>query len=292
VEFALNLTIAAIKLVIGGLARNLTIVSDAFHGLTDAANNVIGWVGVRLSHRPPDRDHPYGHRKIEALLALGIGVVMVLASWEIVRRVIGRVFIEDAPDPAPFDPLFAGALAATFFANLFVSRWEMRVGRRHQSAFLIADATHTRTHMAMDLLAIVSLSFSSRMPWLDSVLALVVVGYLLRSGWIILRENTNILIDATRLDPEPVRRVVEAVPGVANSHAVRSHGMPDEIYLDLHIVIDPRLTAREAQRIEDDVRQAIFDNFPQVVEVSIHHQTQPRESDAPQPVRRADGGEA
>lgn len=274
-EFAVNIAVAAVKIAVGSLARNLTVISDGLHGLLDGLNNVFGLIGLRFSYRPADEEHPYGHRKVEALMALAVGAVMALASWEILRAVAARWFSDGAPPPHRFDPMFAGAIVATFIANIAISQYEIRQGRKLKSPFLVADATHTRSHVAMDVLALISLVFAGTYSWVDSALALVVVAFILRAGWTIVRDNTTILIDTVQIDSEPIRRTAESVAGVENCHAVRSHGMPDDVHLDLHIVIEPGLSAEAAQEIESSVRKALFERFSQVTNVSIHHQTHP-----------------
>src|SRR4029077_8895630 len=106
----------------------------------------------------------------------------------------------------------------------------------------------------------------------------------LRSGWHVISKNLHLLTDAAQMDPHPVRMIAENVAGVKNAHAIRSHGMPDEIHLDLHIVIPPDVTARRAQEIEDQVREALLKEFPQIAEVAIHHQVHPPVTE--QPLRR------
>ncbi len=273
VEGVANLLVAACKITIGALASNLTVLSDGMHGLLDAANNVAGYFGLKFSYRPPDADHPYGHRKVEALLALGIGAVMALTSWEILQAVARRFLSETPFLPKPFNPLFVIVLFATLAVNAAVVSYQLRMGRKLKSAFLIADAGHTKTHMALDVMAIASLVLASRFAWIDPVLSLVVVGYILRMGFHIVWENAMILTDTEILDPKVVKQAVESIPDVLNCHAIRSHGMPDDINLDLHIVISPDLTAGDASEIETRVRKALFEKFAEVTEVAIHHQT-------------------
>lgn len=282
ITLALNLVVSATKIVIGQLSHNLTITADGFHSLVDASNNLMGLIGLYYSYRPPDANHPYGHRKIEAILALLVGGALALISWEILQSVFMRwIGWSEAPEPAAFDPIYALVLIGAFVINAIVASYEARQGRRHNSAFLIADSLHTRSDMAVTVLSLASLGFASRLPWLDGVLSLIVVSFIVHAGWTIIRDNALILTDAIRMDPEPIRRVAESVDGVENCHAIRSHGMPDDIHLDLHILVGPDLTAAETYEIETAVRKALFLQFPQVTEVAIHHQTRPPRTERP-----------
>lgn len=280
----LNLLNCLIKFTVGFAGNNLTIISDAVHGLLDAGNNVIGMLTTRLAWRPPDANHPYGHRKYEALAALAIGGLMGLTSWEILRT-IGAKHLFGDPGPSPrFTLLFMILLVVSLVLNVFITIYERRRGRALKSPLLLADAAHTRVDIYVTLFSVLSLAVAPLIPWVDGLLAAVVVGFILYTGWTVVRDNVLLLTDAVQLDPEPIRREVEAIEEVENCHAVRSHGMPDEVHLDLHIVIPPDLTAQQAQEIEARVRERLLSHFPEVAEVSIHHQTHPPRTE--QPIRR------
>jgi cation diffusion facilitator family transporter len=283
ITMALNLVNALLKLTVGALSGNLTVISDSVHGFLDASNNVVGLIALKASWRPPDENHPYGHRKYEALASLAIGGLMTLTSWEILRAVIARLS-RDAELPAHRGQLawlWIAMVLAGLAINVAISIYEARRGRRLRSQFLLADAAHTRVDVFVTALAIASLLLAPRWPWLDGLLSLVIVGFILRTGWSVIRDNALLLTDAARLDPEPIRQIVESVENVQNCHAIRTHGMPDEVHLDLHIVVAPDLTAHAANVIEMRVREALQRNFPEIREVAIHHQTRLPQSAKP-----------
>ena len=268
----LNLLSASLKLTVGLLSRNLTVVSDAIHSYLDAANNVLGILALKASWRPPDANHPYGHRKYEAVAALAIGGLMGLTSWEVIKAVARR-YLDPAPPIPLIDPIFIGLVVAGGAISLGISIYEKRRGRALGSPFLIADAAHTRADVAVTGLSLASLTMAPWLPWLDGVLALGIVAYIMWTAFDIVRANTLVLTDAVAIDEAPIRRVAESVRGVRNCHAIRSHGMPDQVHLDLHIVVAPELTASQTHQIEMAVHRRLLAAFPQVAEVSIHHQT-------------------
>jgi len=274
VTLVLNLLSATLKLLVSVLSRNLTVFSDAMHGYVDAANNVMGIVAITVSWRPPDANHPYGHRKFEAMAALGIAALMTLTSWEIARAVLHRWLTHERRDL----PINSAAFLLTVFfgllINIFVSQYELRRGRRLGSTFLVADAMHTRSDILVTLVSLSSLLFAPAYPLADTVFSLVVIGFILHTGWAVLRDNVLLLTDAVQMDPVPIRQVCESIEGVINCHAIRSRGMPDAIQLDLHIVVPPEVTAAQTHDIEARVRAALYEAFPQIADVAIHHQTE------------------
>ncbi|MET0165417.1 MAG: cation diffusion facilitator family transporter, partial [Vicinamibacterales bacterium] len=98
---ALNVGVALAKLAFGYATGAISIVSDGFHSLTDGASNVMGIVAMRAARKPPDEDHPYGHRKYETLAAAGIFVFLLLVVIEVVQGALGRLRGGDAPDVTP-----------------------------------------------------------------------------------------------------------------------------------------------------------------------------------------------
>ncbi|MCL5270219.1 MAG: cation diffusion facilitator family transporter [bacterium] len=286
---ALNLANAGLKLVVGLLSANLTVVSDAVHGFLDASNNVMGLLIMRVSWRPPDARHPYGHRKAEALAALGIGALMVLISWEILKKIAARLTGHAVIHLPAVTTLWLVMVGIGLAINIFIAIYEERRGRRLSSMILLADAAYTRSDIMVSLLSLASLALERRLPWLDPVLSAVVVLFILYNAGHVVRDNVLLLTDSAQLDTEPIRRLVESIVGVENCHAIRTHGMPDEVHLDLHIVVAPQLNARNVYDIETRVRNELMRAFPQIWEVAIHHQTHAPRSN--EPLRRRTAGE-
>lgn len=286
---ALNWGVALIKVIIGILSERTTVVADGFHSLLDGANNLVAIVAIRLAARPPDAEHPYGHRKFENLAAMAIGGLVMLLAWETLKQVIAQFYAgfrsDQTPDaaasPGTVDWLFVGAIAGSLLVNFGVSTYERRVGRRLNSPLLTADAAHTRSDATVTAMGLFSLLTGGLAWWIDPLLATGVVVFLLRAAWDILNDSLLALTDRQRLDPESVRDVVERVEGVLNAHAIRSHGPANDIHLDLHIVVGETLTARETAEIEGRVKLALQKAFPEVTHIAIEHQTHSHDEDRP-----------
>jgi len=286
ITLSLNLCIAALKIVIGLLSSSMTVLADGFHAVVDAINNVLGIVALSIAAKPADEDHPYGHQKFENLAAMLIGGFIVLVGWQFAREVISRVTSywrggADSQTGPHFEWTYLAVLVLTLCANIAISTYEYRIGKKLQSTFLVADSLHTRSDILVTLLGTASLILGHFYWWLDIMLAMVVVGFIFYAGWSILRENMDVFTDRVRLDPLEVRNVVDKVPGVLNTHAIRSHGTATSVHLDLHIVIPDTASAKEAEAIEEAVRDALLERFPNISFVSIHHQTHSHDDSVP-----------
>lgn len=284
----LNLAVAFGKIVAGLAAGSLTVLADGFHSLLDGTNNIVALVALRFAMMPADEDHPYGHRKFEHVAAIGIGAMVALLFWETVRQALGRLSAAwhgtgtASSGPHHFDTLAAVVLALTLVINIGVATWERREGKRLQSPILTADSTHTFSDTFITTLSFLSLALAGRLPLADPILSIGVSIFLLHAAWSILRDNIATMTDRSRLDPEEVRGIAEAIPGVSGAHAIRSHGMENDIHLDLHIVVPSELSAGDVTRIEDAVADALQERFPAVTLVNVRHEVE--EPEAAEPV--------
>lgn len=247
----LNLLVATAKLLVGWLSSSISMVADGFHSLTDSASNVVGLVGLAVAGRPPDEDHPYGHRKFETLAALMIGALLALTAWEVLKSCVERLREGGTPEATP---LTFWVMGITLMINLGVSTWERREGGRLQSDLLKADAAHTRSDVYASIAVIVSL-VAARLgfPQLDVLTAVVITLIIARAAFQILKENGMLLADTAMLPAERVASVATQVPGVVSVHKIRSRATSRGGYADLHVQVDGNLPLEQAHRIGHDV---------------------------------------
>jgi cation diffusion facilitator family transporter len=251
------------------------MISDGFHSLTDSAANIMGLVGTRASRKPPDQDHPYGHRKFETLAAAGIFVFLLLAVVEVARTAMTRLSTGAAPEVSAWS---FGVMLATIVVNLGVVRYERGEGRRLDSELLLADAMHTKSDVLTSCAVLVSLAaVRGGFPLLDPIGGLVIAAFIARTGWQVARETSHILADRAALAEEEIRRVVLSVPEVVGCHRIRSRGSADHIFLDLHVWFGGDTTLHEAHRLSHVVKDRLLDTYPQIKDAIIHIEPPPSE---------------
>ena len=170
----------------------------------------MGLIGLRIARKPPDADHPYGHRKFETLAAAGIFVFLLLVVIEVVQTAFSRFSSGETPHVTG---LTFAVMIGTLAVNLLVVKYEAGQGRALKSELLLADAAHTQSDVwtscaVLASLAAVKLGF----PAIDSVGAVVIAVFIARTGLHIGMETSGILADRVVLDEEQIRRVVMSVP--------------------------------------------------------------------------------
>jgi cation diffusion facilitator family transporter len=261
------------KLVLGYSTGAVSIISDGFHSLTDAAANVMGIVGLRASLKPPDEDHPYGHRKYETLAAAGIFVSLVLVVIEVVRAALSRLGGGAAPQVTA---LSFGVMLMTLVINLVVVRYEGREGKRLSSELLQADALATRSDVLTSCTVLVTLlAVWLGYPILDAIGGLVIACFIARTGWEIGRSTSSVLADRAVLAEDEIRRVVMETPGVVGCHHIRSRGSADHTFLDLHAWFPADMPLHEAHRLSHIVKDKLMARYPQIADAIIHIEPPP-----------------
>lgn len=285
ITLAFNVTVAVAKLGYGTWTNALALRADGFHSLTDSSNNLVGLVGVWLSSRPPDPEHPYGHHKMEVLAASVVGASLLLMAWEVLSGAYER--FQSGGSPSRVDVGTALVLIITLVVNGGVARYEARRGRELDSAFLLSDAAHTRS----DILVTVGVMIGTALvylgqPWADPVAALCVAVFIVIAGVQVLGQNLSYLLDAAQVDVAVVQRLACSVAGVASAHKVRTRGAPGAIHVDLHIQIAPHLDVVQAHRVTHWVIDSVKQGITGVLDVVVH--TEPARAGEPYPPLPAD----
>ena len=269
----LNLAVAIAKIALGYYTGAVSILSDGFHSLTDSASNVVALVGVSVARRPPDANHPYGHRKYETMASLGILVFLVIVLVEVLSAAADRLVNGGTPRVFPEG---IALMTATLIVNLFVVSYELREGRRLNSEVLRADAKHTRSDVLTTgavLGALLGVSWGY--PLLDPMAALLVAGFIGHACWSIAQEASRILSDEIVIAEREVREVVQSVPGVIGCEKIRTRGSADYAFLDLHLWLDGNMPLKDAHFASHVVKDRLMTKFPQLADVVIHIEPPP-----------------
>ena len=269
----LNLAVAIVKIVLGSVTGAVSILSDGFHSLTDAASNVVALVGVSVARRPPDANHPYGHRKYETIASFAILVFLAVVLLQVLSAAYDRLVNGGTPRVFPEG---IGVMSATLVVNILVVRYELREGARLNSEVLRADAKHTRSDVLTSVAVLAALlGVWSGYPLLDPLAAIVVSGFIGYAGWQIAQETSRILSDEIVIAEDDVREVVRSVPDVLGCHQIRTRGPADHIFMDLHIWLDGKTSLESAHSTSHVVKDRLMTRFPHLADVVIHIEPPP-----------------
>jgi cation diffusion facilitator family transporter len=270
ITLGLNLLVMGLKAWVGWVTGSLSLVADALHSVTDSANNVLGLFASRLALPDPDRDHPYGHQKYEAVGALGIAAFLGIACFEILQGAIERL-LKPSGTGVKISETELWVLLAVLGVNIFVAFYERSVGRRVQSPLLLADAQHTMSDIWVTISVLAGLLgiWIGGWQWLDVVLAFPVALMVFSSGWSVLRENLPWLVDEVAIAPEAIHAIAMQVPGVVNCHEIASRGVVGrQVFIEMHLIVGAQ-DVETAHKITEAIEERLAERYAPV-RVMIH----------------------
>ncbi len=271
ITMLLNFIAMAIKIAAGLATGALSVVADGLDSLFDGLSNLVGLAGLYAASKPPDADHPYGHRKFETVAALSISFLLFLTCWQLLETAWERYTQDSSP---VVNIWIVIAMLVSMLIQAGTSFYELRAGRRLKSEVLVADAMHTRASVLVSFsvmlgLALVRLGF----PKADPILAAFVAVMIAKIGIDILRETLPVLVDQASVDPNLIADVVGKIGGVESFHRVRSRGAGGSAAVDLHVRISPDKTVQEADAIAHEVRRQLL-ALQEVNDVTVHMEAQ------------------
>ena len=272
VGLLVNLFLAAIKFIAGIYGRSQALVADAIHSLTDLTTDIAVIAGSHYWSRPPDENHPYGHRRLETLVTVFIGWVLIAAGIGIGWKAISALQEKHAAAPG-WIAVFAALVSIVCKESIY--RWTAATGRRVKSPALAANAWHHRTDALSSLPVLIAVAGARAFPswsFLDRVGAVIVSIFILHASIKIIWPGLSELIDVGA--PTDTRRKIRDIAlkntGVLQVHDIRTRYISTSIHVDLHIVVEGLITVREGHDIADDVRARIIDAIPEVLDVIVH----------------------
>jgi cation diffusion facilitator family transporter len=279
---ALNSLVAAIalttmKLVVGLLTGSLGILAEAAHSGLDLVAAAMTFLAVRISGRPPDRTHLYGHGKVENLSALGETILLLITCawiiWEATRRLLYHTVEIDVTVWS-----FA-VMIISIVIDVSRSRMLARAAEKHNSQALEADALHFRTDIwssSVVILGLICVKVGQWFPaleWLHNADALAALGVSLLVIWVswrLGRRTVEALLDTAPAGMEErILEAVEAVPGVRNCHAIRARYSGPVLFIDLHVLVDGKQTLFEAHALTETIEGVIHEIVPSA-DVTVH----------------------
>lgn len=265
-----NLAVAITKIILGMSIKATSVLADGFHSLTDGSSNIIGLIGINFAMKPVDEDHPYGHSKYEMLGSLVIVAMLGFLSFQILLEVYQKFLNPVTPT---VDPISLVIMVGTLIINLFVTVYEKRVGTKLNSTILVSDAMHTRSDVFVTLGVITSMGliYLGFPIWIDALVSLIVVFFILKAAFEIFKDSSDILLDAKVVDEQEILLILNSLPEIKGIHHIRSRGTLQNLFIDMHVLTDDYLTVKEAHALSHVIEASIQQHFSgSLVQVISH----------------------
>jgi len=274
VGLGVNLLLAGIKFAGGVLGRSQAVVADAVHSLSDMTTDIAIVVGSHYWGRPPDKVHPHGHRRIETLITLSIGVALLLVACGMLLQAV-RSLSRGVGGYVPGNVALAAA-AISVLVKEWLYRWTVKAGRGLKSMPILANAWHHRSDALSSLpvvLAVGVCRLSPRLAYLDQVGAILVSVFVFHAAAKVTLPALGKLVDAGA--PEKTRREIERVvldtERVQRTHRIRTRYVGCcSLAVDLHIEVEGEMSVRDGHDISELVKHRLMAANDEIVDVVVH----------------------
>jgi cation diffusion facilitator family transporter len=269
--------LAAGKTVVGISSGSLAILSEAAHSLIDLGATVMTYFAVRISGKPADAEHHYGHGKVESIAALAETALLFVLSgvviWEAVQRLIGG-----HPHAVEAGAAAFVVIAISIVVDFFRARLLYRVAGETSSEALEADALHFGSDMWSSIAVLLGLAgVAFGLQWADSAAAMVVAVFVCLAGWRLGRRTIETLTDTAPAGAaESLRNIAARVRGVVAIESVRARPVGDKLFVEIGVAVSRTLPLDRVTRLKDDIVRGIRAEMPKA-EVSVT--TEPRALD-------------
>ena len=265
IEGLANLLVLIAKTIVGLSTGSMGILADAIHSLTDLTNNIIAWIVIHFSSLPADREHPYGHRKLETLAVFILASILVVIAFELAINAINKEYTEVVS--SSFEIFI---MLCVLIINIVVTNWQHMWAKRLDSDILHADATHTFADVLITSTVIAGWQLSAiGYAWVDRLCALGVSLLIFYLAYRLFRRAIPVLIDEYAIDPVDLSNIIKTVSGVKKVYRVRSRWIGKTRAIDLIISVDSTLSTEESHAIADTIESLIENHFGET-DISIH----------------------
>jgi cation diffusion facilitator family transporter len=260
--------LSALKLLVGYLADSEALKADGFNNVADIAAALAVWIGLKISQRPPDQDHPYGHWKSEAVSSLVASLMIVAVGVQVLYQAGSTVFAGNGRSPDPIAAWTGLLCAAVMF---LVYRYNVRLAGQVNSQAVKAVAKDNLSDVWVSLGAVAGIVGARfHLPWLDPAVAVGIGLFICKTGWDIFRETAHALTDG--FDEEKLRSYEETVlsiKGVKGVKDIRARNYGNLTVVDLVLLVGPSLGITDAHHISSEVEKALMETHG-VYQVHVH----------------------
>lgn len=257
-----NLLLFIGKIAVGWLSGSLAIMGDAFNNLSDAGSSVVTLVGAKLSSTPPDKEHPFGHGRMEYLAAMMVAALILMAGLELLTSSVGKII---EPVAVIFRPVSIAVLSVSVLVKLWMSLFYRRIGNRISSATIGAAAIDSRNDVICTLLVLICTVVEWQTGFgIDGYAGVLMALFVMWSGFGVIRETISPLLGQAP-DPELVKNIEETVlsyDGVIGIHDLMVHNYgPGRCIVSLHAEVPCHADLLQSHDLIDRVEQEIGEKF-------------------------------
>ncbi len=268
----LNAVLTVLKIIIGYLGNSSSVIADGVHSLSDCSTDIAVIIGVKYWNKAPDDDHPYGHRRIEAMISTFIGLALATVGIFLIYGAIVKLHNKEYMIPE-WTTFWIAIIS--ILAKEILYRWTVKKADSLKSTALKANAWHHRSDAISSIpvaLAIGVTKYDPSWAMLDPIASVGVSFFILQAAYMIAQPSLYELADAGASEAalEKIKGIVTSVEGVQSVHCIRSRYHGNGLHVDLHIQVNPNITVKEGHAIAGHAKRHLLEDGPEIVDVLVH----------------------
>lgn len=267
-----NLLLSAGKLFVGIFANSGAMISDAVHSASDVFSTIIVMIGVKISGKDSDNDHPYGHERLECVAAIILATVLAATGIGIGYGAVVKIMAGDYNVEMPGILALVAAVVSILVKELMF--WYTRYyAKQIDSSALMADAWHHRSDSLSSIGALIGI-IGARLGFgiMEPLASVVICIFIEKAAYDIFMDAVNKMVDKSCDDEtmEKIKACAMNIPGVENIDLLRTRVFGNKIYVDMEIAADGNKTLDETHAVAERVHDAIEQEFPKVKHIMVH----------------------
>lgn len=268
---AINALLAITKIFFGILGHSQALIADGIHSFSDLISDTLVYIAARASTLDPDKEHPYGHQRIETLSTIVMALILLGIAFSIGFEAIHRLLHHTLLFKPTLSVLIVAALS--IIANEILFYYSKNAGEKINSALLISNAWHKRTDSFISFIVLLSiLGGFIGWRWLDPIGALFIVVLIAKMAIEMIWKSVQELIDrgVDEKTYTAIEETIQSVSGVRSIHQLRTRMHGSSIFVDLHIIVDPYISVSEGHHIGEEVHLKLLKSIKNLSDVTVH----------------------
>lgn len=267
----MNVALSVLKIGAGLMGQSQALIADGIHSLSDLLSDLLVLLAGKHAVQGPDPDHPYGHRRYEAVATLVLGLLLTVVAFGIGWDASKRLFMpEDLLHPGP---LALGGALISILIKEWLYWWTLGYAKRVRSDLLRANAWHHRSDAISSIVVLVGIAGTmAGLPYLDAIAAILVALMIAQIawglGWTAVAELVDTGLDSDRV--EAIRATIRSVGGVRDIHMLRTRRQGGDASADVHVLVDPAVSVSEGHMISLLVEQRLKREVDEITDVTVH----------------------
>jgi cation diffusion facilitator family transporter len=268
-----NMVLTVLKLLAGVFAHSSAMISDAVHSASDVFSTIVVIIGVKLSSKAADKEHPYGHERLECVAAIALSVVLFITGLGIGIQALKNILQGSYADLAVPGVLALAAAILSIVAKEAMFQYTKFYAKKIDSSALMADAWHHRSDAFSSIGALIGIG-GARLgfPIMDSIASLVIFVFIVKAAYDIFRDAIDKMVDHS-CDEETENQIRECIlqnENVLGIDLLQTRIFGNKIYADIEIRVDGSYTLRRAHEIAETVHNNIEQDFPKIKHIMVH----------------------